>query len=116
AGVGEELASSRGPSGRRTAASAAGGGELRPYRVLGGLVVALALTVLLAAPAHACPVCYGEADNSVIDGAKLSVLFLGALVYVVIGGGVGVVFALRRRVRKNLDSRKGLHLVPPETT
>lgn len=93
-----------------------GCGKLRPSTSVLGVAVAVVLALALAAPAHACPVCYGEADNSVIDGAKLSVLFLGALVYVVIGGGVGLVFALRRRVRKNLDSRRGLHLVPPETT
>lgn len=94
-----------------------GRGKLRPYTsTAAAMVGVVVLALILAAPAHACPVCYGEADNSVIDGAKLSVLFLGALVYLVIGGGVGVVFALRRRVRKNLDSRRGLHLVPPETT
>jgi len=72
--------------------------------------------LLGAVPAAACPVCYGEAGGDVIDGAKLSILFLGGLVYVVIGGGAGAVLALRRRVRKNLDRRHGLHLVrPPET-
>lgn len=77
-------------------------------------LVAVAVTGLLqAVPAAACPVCYGEAGGDVIDGAKLSILFLGGLVYMVIGGGVGVVLALRRRVRKNLDRRHGLHLVPP---
>lgn len=88
---------------------------MRRNRSIQGVAVAVVLALVLATPAHACPVCYGAADNSIIDGAKLSVLFLGALVYVVIGGGVGLVLALRRRVRKNLDSRKGLTLVPPET-
>ena len=98
-------------------ASPPGGGELRRYTsAVAAMVGVVVLTLVLAAPAYACPVCYGAADNSVIDGAKLSVLFLGALVYVVIGGGVGLVLALRRRVRKNLDSRRGLTLVPPETT
>lgn len=69
---------------------------------------------LAAAPAFACPVCYGEASGSMIDGAKLSVAFLGGLVYLVIGGGVGAVLVLRRHVRKNMDPRRGLHSVPPE--
>jgi hypothetical protein len=74
----------------------------------------LTLAVLLAADAFACPVCYGGASGSMIDGAKLSVIFLGALVYLMIGGGIGMVLLLRRRVRKNLDPRRGLHAVPPE--
>lgn len=76
-------------------------------------VVLVTAGFLLGAPdAFACPVCYGEASGSMIDGAKLSVLFLGSLVYLVIGGGIGVVFLLRRRVRKNLDPHRGLHAVP----
>lgn len=57
---------------------------------------------VLAAPgaAWACPVCYGAADNAMIDGAKASVLFMGALVYCLLGAVVAVIFALRRRVRK----------------
>lgn len=69
---------------------------------------------LFGAPAFACPVCYGEASGSMIDGAKLSVAFLGGLVYLVISGGVGAVLVLRRHVRKNMDPRRGLHSVPPE--
>lgn len=78
-------------------------------------VVMVATVVLLVAPdAFACPVCYGEASGSIIDGAKLSVIFLGVLVYLLIGGGLGVFFLLRRRVRKNLDPRRGLYPVPPD--
>ena len=72
----------------------------------------VAIVCSWAAPAFACPVCYGEAGGSMIDGAKLSVLFLGSLVYLLIGAGVGVVFLLRRRVKKDLDPRRGLHAVP----
>lgn len=79
--------------------------------------LAAAWLLVGAAEAAACPVCYGEASGDMIDGAKLSVLFLGGLVYLVIGGAAGVVLALRRRVRKNLDARRGLHLVsPPEAS
>lgn len=70
--------------------------------------------LLLARPALACPVCYGQADNAVIDGAKLSVIFLGALVYVLIGGGVALAVVAHRRAVKNLDPRRGLRLLPPE--
>lgn len=70
---------------------------------------------LVAAPAFACPVCYGQAEGSVIDGAKLSVIFLGALVYVLIGGGIALAVVVHRRAVKNLDARKGLRLLPPES-
>lgn len=89
------------------------GRRVRRWPALLAVVVA---GLLQAVPAAACPVCYGEAGGDVIDGAKLSILFLGGLVYVVIGGGAGVILALRRRVRKNLDERRGLHLVPPPET
>lgn len=77
-------------------------------------IAALVVGWLAAVPAFACPVCYGEASGSMIDGAKLSVAFLGGLVYLVIGGGVGAVLLIRRHVRKNMDPRRGLHSVPPE--
>lgn len=63
---------------------------------LTGVCVALA-ALALAAEASACPVCYGGAEGDVIEGAKLSVLFMGALVYAVMGGGVAMVVVARRR-------------------
>lgn len=83
----------------------------RAIATLGGLVTG---ALLWARPLLACPVCYGEADNSVIDGAKLSVIFLGALVYVLIGGGIALAVVAHRRAVKNLDPHRGLHLLPPE--
>lgn len=77
-----------------------------------GILAVLTIACTFAVPAFACPVCYGGASGSMIDGAKLSVLFLGSLVYLLIGAGVGVVFLLRRRVKKNLDPRHGLRSVP----
>ncbi len=74
-------------------------------------LAAFALAAILTAPgaAWACPVCYGAADNAMIDGAKASVLFMGALVYCLLGVVVAVVFALRRRVRKLADAGSGGH-------
>lgn len=68
-------------------------------RTIGLLAAGFCVALLLAAAgdASACPVCYGDAAGSVIDGAKLSVAFLGALVYGVLGGGVALVVAARRR-------------------
>lgn len=78
------------------------------------IMAALVAGWLVAAPAFACPVCYGDAGGSVIDGAKLSVLFLGALVYLLIGGGVALAVVAHRRAVKNLEARRGLRLLPPE--
>lgn len=85
-------------------------------RRIGLLAAGFCLALLLGAAgnASACPVCYGDAAGSVIDGAKLSVAFLGALVYGVLGGGVALVVAVRRRAAKD-DPRHRLRLVPDET-
>lgn len=61
--------------------------------------------------ARACPVCYGAADNAMIDGAKASVLFMGALVYCLLGAAVAAVFFIRRHARKLADPHRGLELV-----
>ena len=70
-----------------------------------------ACSLLVGAEALGCPVCYGEAAGSVIDGTKWSVAFLGGLVYMLFLGAGGVVFALRRRVARSQDPRHGLRLV-----
>ena len=77
------------------------------------VLAALALAILLAAEAAACPVCFGETDDQVVDGVRWSVVFLGALVYVLMGGGVAMFLVLRRRARRLQDPRRGLHLVHP---
>lgn len=77
------------------------------------VLAALALAILFAAEAAACPVCFGEADGQVIDGVRWSVVFLGALVYVLLGGFVAMFLVLRRRARRLQDPRRGLHLVHP---
>lgn len=77
---------------------------------------ALCLGLLGALDAAACPVCYGEGESGFLDGARLSVLFMGVLTYVLIGGGVGVFFALRRRVRQLQDLSRGTQAVAPETS
>jgi heme/copper-type cytochrome/quinol oxidase subunit 2 len=81
-------------------------------------LAAFAVALLAASgPAWACPVCYGSADNAMIDGAKASVLFMGVLVYCLLGAVVAVVFALRRRAKKlaalQPDHHRGLKLVQP---
>lgn len=77
----------------------------------GGVVAALALAAGWAAPALACPVCYGEASGGVMDGAKMSVAFLGGLVYLLLFGGAGMAVMVRRRALRAMDPRQGLRLI-----
>ena len=88
-----------------------GGG--RTALLAAGFIVALLLSG--AGEAGACPVCYGDSSGSVIDGAKMSVAFLGALVYGVMAGGAALVVAVRRRAGSTAsnddDPRHGMRLV-----
>ena len=47
----------------------------------------------------ACPACFGAAETSMIDGAKLGVLVLLAITFVVQGGFVAFFLYLRKRAR-----------------
>ena len=64
----------------------------------------------------ACSVCWGNAQDPVVHGTKLSIVFLLVLTYLLLGGGVGMMVMVRRRARKLLqadlqpqtESREGL--------
>lgn len=45
----------------------------------------------------ACSVCWGAAQDPVVEGTKLSIVFLLGLTYLLLGGGVGLVFVVRRK-------------------
>jgi hypothetical protein len=51
----------------------------------------------------ACPVCFGAEETSMIDGAKLGVLVMLAVLFVVQGGFVGFFLYLRRRAKRIAD-------------
>lgn len=74
------------PAARRLAARAAAAAALA--------------TAVLPAVAQACAVCYGNADGRMIDGTRLSVIFLLGLTYLLLGGGVGLFLLSRRHHRK----------------
>lgn len=82
---------------------------------LAAAVAACALALAFAADAAACPVCFGETDEHVAQGVRWSMVFLGGLVYLVIGGGLAMFLALRRRARRLQDPRRGLRLVQSGT-
>jgi hypothetical protein len=52
----------------------------------------------------ACSVCWGNVQDPVVEGTKLSIVFLLGLTYLLLGGGVGMVLMVRRRA---LRSRSG---------
>jgi hypothetical protein len=48
----------------------------------------------------ACPACFGAQETSMIDGAKLGVLALLAITFVVQGGFVAFFLYLRKRAKR----------------
>jgi len=51
----------------------------------------------------ACPVCFGAEETSMIDGARLGVLVMLAILFVVQGGFVGFFLYLRKRAKRIAD-------------
>jgi hypothetical protein len=51
----------------------------------------------------ACPVCFGAEETSMIDGAKLGVLAMLAVLFVVQGAFVAFFLHLRRRAKRIAD-------------
>jgi hypothetical protein len=51
----------------------------------------------------ACPVCFGAAETSMVDGAKLGVLVMLAITLAVQGGFVGFFLYLRKRAKRIAD-------------
>jgi hypothetical protein len=68
-------------------------------------VVATAAFVVIAGGSSvlACPVCFGAEETSMIDGAKLGVLVMLAILFVVQGGFVGFFLYLRKRAKRMAD-------------
>lgn len=52
---------------------------------------------LMTTQTLACSVCWGAAQDPVVEGTKLSIVFLLGLTYLLLGGGVGLVFVVRRK-------------------
>ena len=57
-------------------------------------------SALSAAPVAACAVCYGAAEDPMIEGTQLAIVFMLGLTYAVVGGGVAVALVLRKNARK----------------
>ena len=51
----------------------------------------------------ACPVCFGAVETSMIDGARLGVLVMLAILFAVQGGFVAFFLYLRKRAKRVAD-------------
>lgn len=67
--------------------------------------LATAALVLIAGSStvFACPVCFGAEETSMIDGAKLGVLVMLAVLFAVQGGFVAFFLYLRKRAKRIAD-------------
>lgn len=68
-------------------------------RVLACALVLLGMAAV-AAPAAACPVCYGDTDSPMVEAAGLSIVFMAIFTYTLIFSGVALFLVLRRRARR----------------
>ena len=68
-------------------------------------LVTTAATVMLGGSASllACPLCFGAEETPLIDGAKLMVVAMLGVLFVVQGAFVAFFVYLRKRARQNAD-------------
>ena len=67
------------------------------------LTTAAAVGIGGSSSVFACPVCFGATETSMIDGAKLGVLVMLAILFAVQGGFVGFFLYLRKRAKRIAD-------------
>jgi hypothetical protein len=59
----------------------------------------VALMVLTATDAFACPMCFGAEESSLIDGAKLGILIMLGITFAVQGAFLAFFLYLRKRAK-----------------
>ena len=67
------------------------------------LTTAAAVMIFGSATVFACPMCFGAEETSMVDGAKLGVVAMLAILFAVQGGFVGFFFYLRKRAKRIAD-------------
>ena len=91
----------------RSGAATASQGRLRLRLRRGGIrrCLATAALVLIGGTSSvlACPLCFGAEETSMIDGAKLGVLVMLAVLLAVQGGFVAFFLYLRKRAKRIAD-------------
>ena len=70
------------------------------YREIRGAFTTAAAVMIGGSSVLACPVCFGAEETSMIDGARLGVLVMLAILFVVQGGFVGFFLYLRTRAKR----------------
>jgi hypothetical protein len=89
------------PSGSGGAARA----RWRVRRAFGhACTTAAAVTIGGGSTVFACPVCFGAEETSTIDGTRLGVLVMLAILLAVQGGFVGFFLYLRKRAQRIADA------------
>ena len=68
--------------------------------IVRALTTAAAMVIGGSSSVFACPVCFGAQETSMIDGAKLGVLVMLAILFAVQGGFVGFFLYLRKRAKR----------------
>ena len=70
-----------------------------------GVIALMAAAILFgsSSPVFACPMCFGAEETSMIDGAKIGVMVMLAIVFAVQGAFVGFFLYLRKRARRIAD-------------
>ncbi len=67
------------------------------------LATAAAVLISGSASVLACPACFGAEETSMVDGAKLGVLVMLAILFAVQGGFVAFFLYLRKRAKRIAD-------------
>ena len=67
------------------------------------LTTAAAVVIGGGSSVLACPVCFGAEETSMVDGAKLGVLVMLAVLFAVQGGFVAFFLYLRKRAKRIAD-------------
>lgn len=68
--------------------------------VIARVLTTVAVMIVGSASVLACPVCFGAAETSMIDGAKLGVLVMLGVLFAVQGGFVAFFLYLRKRAKR----------------
>jgi hypothetical protein len=66
-------------------------------------ITAAAVVIGGSSTVLACPFCFGAQETSLVDGTKLGILVLLAIVLVVQGAFAGFFFYLRQRAKRMAD-------------
>ena len=72
-------------------------------RITRVLTMAAAVMIGGSSSVLACPVCFGAEETSMIDGTRLGVLVMLAVLFAVQGGFVGFFLYLRKRAKHIAD-------------